>query len=823
MNRSALRGPNRQRLLRALLALSLAGAVFAVAFGTGYRSSAVAQDDGAAYVQKGHTVAHANSASAGIDAEAAKALATGKQTLQVVQVSSGVVYVVNNATGEVTRLPTDSLEPQPVDARPTAPGSVQVVTGGGQTYLLDPGAGRVTLLPSEPTATGRAEVPATGVDQLVVDPAGTAWGYATKSGDLYEIVGGQVRGKRHVAAGGDPAVLTLAGGAPVLYNAATGAATGFGSGQGTVNLAAADGVPSAAGAQPALIVVAVPATAEVVVGDLRDGGVRRVRLDGREGHVFGRSVLLGNRVYVPDFTARQVVILDLGSLRAIGRAQVPGTSPTFELFARDNRIWANDPYADKLVIVGADGRQTVVDKGSGAGVDVSGSPPPTARPSSTASPTASPSASASASPSGAPVPTSTPTAGPPTSPPPPAKVTVPPLVGQDRGAACARLTALKLKCRPVAVPDGAGQTDKVLSTDPKSGASVKVGSTVSVFYRGPAAVPDLTGMTADQACATLVTVRLTCARQPSGLAAKADAVNLVTAQQPPAGAKVATGSAVTVQYPDRVATPAVAGQPVDPGCAAVQAAGLTCQRIDLGSAVGTGQPVGVIVDQSPVGGAGADPAVPVTVKYYGNANTTVPNVVGADPGAACAALQAAALACAPNDTEATTTLGQVHRQSIAAGTVVAAGTPVGYVYQTRGATGLLRFKGPTSNRANFLTTGDLGAPAGWSSQSTLGSVYPAGQTGVAGLIPIYRFCWSSCASATHYYYSGNGGNAAGYERQGEAFRCFNPSGPAPAESRELHALFNGSVWVWAVPGTGEYSTFVGAGFTAADFLVCFIW
>jgi hypothetical protein len=248
----------------------------------------------------------------------------------------------------------------------------------------------------------------------------------------------------------------------------------------------------------------------------------------------------------------------------------------------------------------------------------------------------------------------------------------------------------------------------------------------------------------------------------------------------------------------------------------VVAIGMTCAPVDLG----VGSPAGVVVDQAPAANAGADPKQPVTVRFYGTAPVAVPSIVGAGPAAACGALQSAGLVCAPSDSEVTRDVNVVHSQSIAPGTAVRPGTAVGYTYQDTAPVTLHRYKAPAPGRANFIGTG--GGPAGWSTQSDLGGVYGTGG-GVPGLVPVYEFCWSACGAGTAtYYFSANPNPSAGYVVAGAAFSCFNPGAAQPPGTRPLHAWFNGTVWVWAVPGSGEAATFAGAGFTDR-FLVCFIW
>jgi beta-lactam-binding protein with PASTA domain len=801
---------SRQPLIRAGLAVALGAGVLTVAFSAGYRSADVVLTDDGTYVQKGHRVVHVNANSGGVDARAPEDSAQGDTRLKVTQDGSGAVIVVNPDTGEVTRLPSDSLTPSPVTSRPASPG-LRVRSGGGQAYLLDPEQGTVSRLPDGGAgAPTDVRLPAR-VDQLVVDGAGTAWGYSTATGDLLEIAGGQVRSRQHAGTAGERITLTLAGGHPVLYDADTGEAVGYGGGVVPVNMAASNGIPAAPGAAVAVLIVVVPASAELIAGDLRSGQARHVRLPGQSGDEFAAPVVAGGRIYLPDLSQRVVTVLGLADLRVQRATRVPGRS-TFEVTANGDRVWVNDPYERRMLTFDRDGKPDTVDKGTGDGQDpetLPGDPEP--------SPSAAPVRPA---PQDVPVgPATTPRT---TTVPPrqraPKRVPVPDLVGMDRARAKQRCEQVGLDCRFVAKNAGTGRTDEVLSTNPPAGTTVESGDVVNVVYRGPASVPDLVGSPVDQACQTLGDVQLQCVRQVAGLADNVPAVGKVAGQQPAAGASVTTGTTIVLSYPDHVRTPGVTGAAVAAACATVTALGLSCARQDLGAAP-PGQPVGTVVQQAPVAGAGADPAQPVTVSFYGGVG--VPAVTGVAPDAACGALQAAQLVCDRSDSEQTTACNVVHRQSIGPAAVVPPGTGVTITYISACPAPLHRYKAPAPRRANYLTLGG-GGPGGWSSQSDIASVYPADKAGIAGLVPVYVFCYRACdADPATYYYSQNPAVQVNYAAGGAAFSCFAGQ---PAGTRPLVAMFNGQVWVWARYPSGEYDVFHTANPAFVDqFTVCYVW
>jgi beta-lactam-binding protein with PASTA domain len=796
-DRSSLTG---ERVNRAALAVVLSGAVIAVGLGVGYRSSRAAYGDGGAFLQKDTRIVHVNADNRDADAVVAKELATGKQMLEVVQVRPGVVYVVNNDTGTVTRLPTDTLDPQTVDKRPDSKGKLTVVSGGGDAYLIDSQRGTVSQL--DGTAGQQTQVTdLPPVDRAVVDGAGTAWGYAPASGELVEIVKGAVKSRQRVLSAGERAELTLVGGAPVVYVPHTGQAGMYGpeGPKRMLDLDATFGVLAAPGAT-ATVAVAVPRTGELVLGEFTDErDVRRIALPGRAGHRFGPPVIHKDRVYLPDFTTRHVLVVHTVTGKVETEQPVPGRSDAFLVFARDNTVWVNDPHDNAVVITfDADGRPSTTDL-TGAT-----KPSPSPKTSPKASPKASPTPSGSA-----------PSAS--TSPAPQQPVTLPNLAGVDRSTACARLAQLsrQLRCTLVAQPDGPADTDKVIGTDPPAGSRVNPRSTVTVFYRGPTQVPDVVNLPASQACRALIAASLTCQEQVSGLATDGSRVRVVTTQSPAPGTAAATRTPVTITYPDMIAVPNLVGQPYNVACPA----GLTCAPHSLGP----GTPAYVVITQQPVGGAGLPPGGTVTLDHYSHPG--VPNLVGMSPDQACATLAQLGLGCNRNDSaQILSPIGVVVAQDPPPGTLLPVGTAVTITYQSRPAVPMNRFKAPGANRSNFLSPGG-GGPGGWSQQSTIGQIYPvAAVGGVPGLTVIYQsHCERGCGEVGGYYYTSNPATPPKWVMDGPAFACFVDQVPGTVPIR---ALFNptAAAWAWAQPGTGEYDTFVNGGFGSQyDFTLCHVW
>ncbi len=604
----------RDRLTRAGLVVALLAGVLIATFGAGYRSSQAARGNASAYLQKGRTVVRVNAASGATDAKAAHDLAPRRRRLEVVQVAPDRVYVVNNDTDETWLLPTDTMRPVPVDVLPGTPSPVpgtgdsaspaagagpatsaktgadqsgpdtgrrHLVAGGGTAYLLDTKEHTIALL----VGPHARPVDLHRVDDVVVDGSGTAWALSRAEGKLYTVVNGDVQADHTVCIPNEPVYLTLAGDRPVVYIPERGIVRMFGRDVAHPETPVAnqpgDGVRVAApGADVPVLVNVVPRTDTVVKVDFRTGKESQITLQGREGpRSFGRPVVAGDRVYVPDYTKREVVILQLEPLRQLKSVSVPGTDSSFDVTAHDGRVWIHNPYSRTVLSFDRDGQVDSADLGPGDGVD----DPDPATPRPTSTPTA-------------PAPTAKPTRRAPTGPttpqsrtaPPPPRVDVPAVKGMTQTEACGTpggtITRAGLRCAPPASRQDPGcETGKAVDSTPAAGARVAPNTVVTVFYCGPTTVPGpLTGPV-DQACQTVEAANLVCARRAGGLATTPAEMGKVIDQDPAAGTTVPTRSTVTVTYlrTDAVEVPNVVGLDRSQACPALQVRGFTCTENDM--------------------------------------------------------------------------------------------------------------------------------------------------------------------------------------------------------------------------------------------------
>jgi beta-lactam-binding protein with PASTA domain len=803
-----------ERTARASLGLVLVAGGAAVAFGTGYRASGVVMDGGGAFLQKGHRLVHANVHGRDTDAISDHDLAQRRETLLVSQDATHMVYTVNLQTGDVYRVPPDTMEPRLIGQHSEAAGHLSLASGGRHTYLLDKHSGQLSLLTPDRGQRPVPDIPR--LDQLAVDDAGIAWTYSGHARKLYAIDGTQVRGSRPAAAPGEHPQLTLAGDRPVLYQPDRGQAVVYDGGgpPRTVDLGAKGGqvaAPTTGGSRLVLVTGHTMVSADLS-GSSR---VRRIPLTGAGTHDYRAPVVNGDRAYVPDYSTHSIIPVDLATARPQPPLTVPpgkGPGRDFQVAVQGNHVWANDPYGQHVLAVDAAGHPIDVDKGTGDGVDQQ--------------------AKGGQSPAGtSPAPTgSVPVPGPTTTSPVPApngpsspvpstrKVPVPPVTGLPTKQACAQIVAARLGCTLVARPAAGGQTDTVTGTNPRERTLVDEGTQIIVYYRGPVSVPSVLGQPQDLACTAIRAANLTCRPVASGTAATAGDVGKVAGENPPADTPVRTGTTVTITYPDKVAVPPLNGLPIDDACQALVPAGFTCDKQDLGP----GSPTGTVLGQNPTAGQPAAPGSKVTITYHGSPPVvSVPPLTGMSPDAACNALTTAGLRCDPRDTEQTQETNVVHGQSPPAGSPVAPGSAVTYTYQSQAPTGIQRYKAP-GTPPNYLTISGP-VPGGWSTQSSPGKAYTPGTPNL-GLAHVYQYyCPPGAGTAGNsYYLSQNPAPPSGtcFLSAGTAFDAFpnQVTGTVP-----LDGLMNGQgIWVWAVPGSGEWNVFTANGFNR-QFTVAYIW
>lgn len=827
----------RSRLGRIGLVAALLAGVLAVSFGSGYQASQAALDDGSAALTKGDTVVQVNGESGQVDAKLITPVAAQRQATRVVQLPDGQLYVENIATGERWKVDTTTMRPEPVPGRSKgAEGGL--VGGGSEMYSVDRASGTVGWV--HPRTRAVTPVATLGRMQGVeVDSAGTAW--VLTDGQLHEIARTQQRATVDIGPAGEPALLTLVGDRPTVLRLTAGEALRYDGGD--VQRAR---VPQLAGRAADALRIATPGPGDVLwvapvtdgplVGvDLPSGDVRTVELSPvQKKFRNGRPVPRGQQVVVPRLgAAHSVDLVDTASGKS-RLVPVPGTSQQFDVVVRGSRVFVNDQYDSRGIVLDRNGVDRTFDKGTGDGVDGDRrSKPEPARPTRSGPAESGPAESGPAAPgpagpdpidrgrtgpgrpSGTPPTTPAPTPPPPTPPPPTPPVQVPPVVGLDWPEACAALRAVRLECAQVPVGnDGAGPTGQVVRTSPAPDATVPVGQVVTVSYRGDIQLTVLTGLPAAAACAAVEAAGLVCERVELPAVADPAAVDKVSAQDPPAGSPAETGDRVRVSYPTQVLVPDVRTLAVADACARLAASALACTQTDAGTRPAA-EPPNVVLDQDPALGAAAVPGTAVSVRFY--SSVVVPPVTGLDPTAAAAAIAAQGLVPVPVPDLVTDQPNLVQRQSPAPGTPAAPGTQVQYVYEDAALAPVRLVK--LSGQPRYA----LEPQANYNDQRALGQAFgmPAG-----GTTAVYRYgCGGPrCGGANSFYYTMSNRPNDGYDRTNGGVAFYAYATQADPRLVPIEAMLGTDGWVWAVRGTPEYQIYLDRGYSqAAGFTLGWVW
>lgn len=263
------------------------------------------------------------------------------------------------------------------------------------------------------------------------------------------------------------------------------------------------------------------------------------------------------------------------------------------------------------------------------------------------------------------------------------KVTVPDVVGKTQTEAAATLSSAGLKL--VVTGQGASASipaGSIISEIPTAGAKVRKGSSVGVTVssgKPQAGVPTVTGMTLDNATSAIATAGLvvgTITHQNSGTFP----ANTVISQSPAAGTQITLGSAVNLVVSSgqaHVTMPAVIGSTQANAIAKLQGLGL---HVDVGTALTSAQPAGIVYAQGPAAGTQVPSGGTVTISVsQGVAPVTVPNVVGATQANAYTALQQRGLVPVSTTTSSSATAGTVISQTPEANSKVSPGTQVNLI------------------------------------------------------------------------------------------------------------------------------------------------
>lgn len=278
-------------------------------------------------------------------------------------------FVVDASTGTVGRISGATYVWDHRSGLLTAGDTAGLFVGSESLYLLDNRAGVVTTSDASTLSVrGRQSLAArVGTDGGVVDRAGRLWLVDTSTGDLVWF-DGTTRHDRPRTADPTHSRLVLADGRPVLVNLVRRQVSPLSSNGAArpstcLDVGAADSDVQIAGASDSdRVYAAVGSRGVLTIADLaarQCGSV--IDLDAA-GHELGAPVGLGDRVFVPDFTAGAVHVVDTAAGRKLVTRRVLAPRHQFSLTTQGDFVFYNDPAGSVAGVIRLDGSTAEVRK-----------------------------------------------------------------------------------------------------------------------------------------------------------------------------------------------------------------------------------------------------------------------------------------------------------------------------------------------------------------------------------------------------------------------------------------------------------------------------
>ena len=282
-----------------------------------------------------------------------------------------VGYAVDGAKGTAVRVDPRTFETgRATEVLASPSGSVSVHATARGLYVLDPEQGRVAVAAPRDLSVddGSGESLAEEVGSSVVDRDGRLWLLGGASGDLLWFDGADRHRRGAVVEQPAASELVVADGVPVLVDRAARTVRGLTpdggfSGDACLDVRAGDDSVRFGGSVERRRVYAVSGDQGVLrASDLGSGSCTDVAVPVfAGGDELGAPVESQGRVFVPNFTAGTVAVVDVDSGR-VAVTPEPVAEGAFELFAEDGIVFYNDPDSEKAGVIHLDGSFTAVAK-----------------------------------------------------------------------------------------------------------------------------------------------------------------------------------------------------------------------------------------------------------------------------------------------------------------------------------------------------------------------------------------------------------------------------------------------------------------------------
>lgn len=283
-------------------------------------------------------------------------LATGDGTSLEVVYRDGKAYAYDASTGVLTLIDDASMSSD-VAVQTGGDAETLVLAGGGNAYVVEPSDGTLQVLGGDLQPTGEVIDLGGEVGSAVVDGDGLLYASLVGNGRVVVADADGVRGTLKVTdspvapltvVGGDVHALDVAGGVVRVLDV------------DSVSEVMPSGLARNADIGALLlsessdsdIAVIDPRSCQVVVLAVSAGTSATVGLPGDTcGDSFGAPVVVGTRVFVPDYSTGGTLVLDITGRDAPSEIPVRADGPgEFDLFVDDGNVVANDPGSNDAVI-----------------------------------------------------------------------------------------------------------------------------------------------------------------------------------------------------------------------------------------------------------------------------------------------------------------------------------------------------------------------------------------------------------------------------------------------------------------------------------------
>jgi PKD domain len=298
-------------------------------------------------------------------------VAEGATDLGAVQAGT-VGYALDLGQGTVRRVdPATFVAAAPVEVIEGARNDLTLHPSGDVMYVVDHERGKVAVTDGTSLSGLKGEVQslAEPVSSSVVDQAGRLWTLGAGTGDLVWFDGTERHVRRAVAEASRDSELVVIDGQPALVDRTTRLVRTVGDDGGfrarsCLDIDPADRSVRVAGSDAGRRLLVVSGDDGVLrVSDLGSGECGAVVVDVADpGSDLGAPQESQGKVFVPDYTAGTVVIVDLESREVTRTGQLVVGGSQFELFERDGIVFYNDPGSERAGVVRVDGTFAEVEK-----------------------------------------------------------------------------------------------------------------------------------------------------------------------------------------------------------------------------------------------------------------------------------------------------------------------------------------------------------------------------------------------------------------------------------------------------------------------------